>query len=82
MEKLNLVKSNYEQLPSNIEAEQAILGSILVSNEILDEGIEEFTKQLREAILSGIESPKTPIWSIERYSKPENELWHRNAKSH
>ena len=37
MEKLNLVKSNFDQLPNNIEAEQAILGSLLVSNEIYDE---------------------------------------------
>ncbi len=37
MEKLNLVKSNFEELPNNIEAEQAILGSLLVSNEIYDE---------------------------------------------
>ena len=37
MEKLNLVKSSFDQLPNNIEAEQAVLGSILVSNEILDD---------------------------------------------
>ncbi len=37
MEKLNLVKSKFDQLPNNIEAEQAILGSLLVSNEIYDE---------------------------------------------
>ena len=37
MEKLNLVKSNFEQLPNNVEAEQAVLGSILVSNEIFDD---------------------------------------------
>ncbi len=37
MEKLNLVKSSIEQLPNNIEAEQAVLGSLLVSNEIYDE---------------------------------------------
>ena len=37
MEKLNLVKSTFDQLPNNIEAEQAVLGSILVSNEIFDD---------------------------------------------
>ena len=37
MEKLNLIKSSFDQLPNNIEAEQAILGSILVSNEIFDD---------------------------------------------
>ena len=37
MEKVKLVKDQFEQLPNNIEAEQAVLGSILVSNEIFDE---------------------------------------------
>ena len=37
MEKLNLIKSNFDELPNNIEAEQAIIGSLLVSNEIYDE---------------------------------------------
>ncbi len=37
MEKLNLVKSKFDELPNNIEAEQAILGSILVSNELFDD---------------------------------------------
>ena len=34
---LSLVKDTFKELPSNIEAEQAVLGSILVSNEIFDE---------------------------------------------
>ena len=34
---LNIVKNKIEELPNNIEAEQAVLGSILVSNEIFDE---------------------------------------------
>ena len=37
MERLNLVKDNFKELPNNIAAEQAVLGSILVSNEIFDE---------------------------------------------
>jgi len=37
MEKLNLIKDTFKELPNNIEAEQAVLGSILVSNEIFDE---------------------------------------------
>ena len=37
MEKLNLVKSKFDELPNNIEAEQAVLGSLIVSNEIYDE---------------------------------------------
>ena len=35
--KLNLVKDNFKELPNNIEAEQAVIGSILVTNEIFDE---------------------------------------------
>ena len=37
MENLTLVKNNFKELPNNIEAEQAVIGSILVSNEIFDE---------------------------------------------
>ena len=34
---LNLVKNNINELPNNIEAEQAVIGSILLTNEIFDE---------------------------------------------
>ena len=34
---LSVVKDNFKELPNNIEAEQAVLGSILVTNEIFDE---------------------------------------------
>ena len=34
---LSLVKETYKELPNNIEAEQAVIGSILVTNEIFDE---------------------------------------------
>ncbi len=34
---LSIVKNNYKELPNNIEAEQAVIGSILVTNEIFDE---------------------------------------------
>ena len=34
---LNLVKNKSEELPNNIEAEQSVIGSILLSNEIFDE---------------------------------------------
>ncbi len=33
----NLVKNDTNELPNNIEAEQSVIGSILVSNEIFDE---------------------------------------------
>ena len=34
---LNISKSKLEELPNNIEAEQSVIGSILLSNEIFDE---------------------------------------------
>ena len=34
---LSVVKDVFEELPNNIEAEQSVIGSILVSNEIFDE---------------------------------------------
>ena len=34
---LNLVKSKLDELPNNIEAEQSVIGSILLTNEIFDE---------------------------------------------
>ncbi|WP_440925506.1 replicative DNA helicase [Candidatus Pelagibacter sp.] len=34
---LNIVKDQFKELPNNIEAEQAVIGSILVSNDIFDE---------------------------------------------
>ncbi len=37
MSNLSVVKEDFKELPNNIEAEQAVLGSILVTNEIFDE---------------------------------------------
>ena len=34
---LNLVKNTFNELPNNIEAEQAVIGSILLTNEIFDD---------------------------------------------
>ena len=34
---LSLIKETFKELPNNIEAEQAVIGSILVTNEIFDE---------------------------------------------
>jgi replicative DNA helicase len=34
---LSVVKNQFKELPNNIEAEQAVIGSILVTNEIFDE---------------------------------------------
>ena len=34
---LNILKSKSEEMPNNIEAEQSVIGSILLTNEIFDE---------------------------------------------
>ena len=34
---LSIVKDQFKELPNNIEAEQSVIGSILLSNEIFDE---------------------------------------------
>ena len=34
---LSIVRDKFKELPNNIEAEQAVIGSILISNEIFDE---------------------------------------------
>ena len=34
---LSIVKETHKELPNNIEAEQSVIGSILVTNEIFDE---------------------------------------------
>ena len=37
MKELNITKLNQTKQPSNLDAEQALLGSILVNNDIIDE---------------------------------------------
>ena len=62
MEKnFKLLKDNFKELPNNIEAEQAVIGSILVSNEILDEinlilSGNNFYDPLHQKIFSAIEN--------------------------
>ena len=34
---LNIISNKAEELPNNIEAEQSVIGSILLNNEIFDE---------------------------------------------
>ena len=34
---LNIISNKTEELPNNIEAEQSVIGSILLNNEIFDE---------------------------------------------
>ena len=57
---LNLVKTSANELPNNIEAEQSVIGSILLSNEIFDEinmiiNYKNFYDPMHQKIFSAIE---------------------------
>ena len=57
----NLVKNQFKELPNNIEAEQAVIGSILVSNDIFDDvGIiidnKKFYDPVHQKIFDAIEN--------------------------
>ena len=56
-----LVKNDFKELPNNIEAEQSVIGSILVSNEIFDEistiiTSANFYDPMHEKIFAAVES--------------------------
>ncbi len=58
---LNIVKDKFHELPNNIEAEQSVIGSILVSNEIFDEintiiSNSNFYDPMHQKIFNAIES--------------------------
>jgi replicative DNA helicase len=58
---LTLVKDQFKELPNNIEAEQAVIGSILVTNEIFDEintiiSNRNFYDPMHQKIFGAIES--------------------------
>ena len=58
---LKIVEDNFKELPNNIEAEQAVIGSILVANEIFDEisiiiKNNNFYDPMHQKIFSAIES--------------------------
>ena len=58
---LSLVKNQFKELPNNIEAEQAVIGSILVSNEMFDEiniiiESNNFYDPMHQKIFNAIES--------------------------
>ncbi len=58
---LNLIKNKIEELPNNIEAEQSVIGSILLSNEIFDEislliSSKNFYDPMHQKIFNAIES--------------------------
>jgi len=57
---LNIVQSEINELPNNIEAEQSVIGSILVSNELFDEinmilTSKNFYDPMHQKIFSAIE---------------------------
>ena len=58
---LSIVKNQFKELPNNIEAEQAVIGSILVTNEIFDEintivSSNNFYDPMHQKIFGSIES--------------------------
>ena len=58
---LSVVKNNFKELPNNIEAEQSVIGSILVTNEIFDDinviiSSANFFDPMHQKIFSAIES--------------------------
>ena len=58
---LSVVKNNFKELPNNIEAEQSVIGSILLTNEIFDEistiiSSINFFDPMHQKIYSAIES--------------------------
>ena len=58
---LSLIKNNFKELPNNVEAEQSVIGSILVSNEIFDEintiiSSVNFFDPMHQKIFSAIEN--------------------------
>ena len=61
MEKsFSIIKNNFKELPNNIEAEQSVIGSILLSNEIFDEvntiiSSKNFYDPMHQKIFSAIE---------------------------
>ena len=59
-QKLNIVKNEVNELPNNIEAEQSVLGSILLQNEIFDDintivSNQNFYDPMHQKIFSAIE---------------------------
>ena len=58
---LNIIKNKPDELPNNIEAEQSVIGSILLSNEIFDDistliSNKYFYDPLHQKIFSAIEN--------------------------
>ena len=62
MEKnFSVIKNNFKELPNNIEAEQSVIGSILLANEIFDEintiiSSKNFYDPMHQKIFAAIEN--------------------------
>ena len=60
MQSFDVLKRNIEELPNNIEAEQSVIGSLLISNEIFDDlsniiNSKNFLDPMHQKIFSAIE---------------------------
>ena len=60
MQSFDVLKRNIEELPNNIEAEQSVIGSLLISNEIFDDlsniiNSKNFYDPMHQKIFSAIE---------------------------
>ena len=84
--RLNVVKSNFDELPNNIEAEQSVIGTILLSNEIFDEistiiSSNNFFDPMHQKIFSAIENLiykgmlANPI-TLKNYFENEKDSYH------
>ena len=67
--KFNLVRNEINELPNNIEAEQSVIGSILIQNEIFDEinrilKSEHFYDPMHEKIFRAIENTTIHFYKL------------------
>ena len=69
---LSLVKNSFEELPNNIEAEQSVLGSILLSNEIFDD---VNTIISSSNFYDPIHQKSNPFWSPQGFGPGRGEGW-------
>ena len=81
----NLVKNNIKELPNNIEAEQSVIGSILLTNEIFDEiniliNSKNFYDPMHQKVFAAIEKLiysgmlANPITLKNHFEKEKDEL--------
>ena len=65
---LSIVKDQFKELPNNIEAEQAVIGSILVSNDIFDEINTIIERSVTKA-------PEHYFWHHRRFKSQSPEIY-------